>query len=452
MEEIKANATQPIHVSILGSCVSRDAFSLSKNASGYAGTGEEYVVDRFIQSIHPLSAISAPVSPSRAEALIEESKSSTATNFYKRNFMLDVTKRWESYLSEVRSDWLILDLSTIRLELRSVDDTYITYDLESTVTKGIDTLPDEGALASLQNGRISDLFSISPEQIHPFLSEYFDRILSLYPAERIIVLDIHHVYTYIDPVARAVATPNAVADNRYRLEDNVIRIAYDYAKEYLKGAYFVDALPVLVGNVNHIWGRCGLHYLDEIYLYMLRAIDLITQTDAPRIQKETELSALRQKFAHAVFEIYADAANRSAAHAANLLNFASGIRAGTYEKNGLLLTVHPDSGYAVQGCATEDTIFYLYSRTQDPCGAWSSIPTELPPGLYRLTTDVEAIPERVTLQLVLSDKEKKQRWISVNVATRFTLTSTCVYILIRLIVKKGECVNLNGKMILERLH
>lgn len=451
MEEIKNGTANTVHVSILGSCVSRDAFSLSKNASAYTDTGREFAVDRFIQSIHPLSAISPPVPTPLAEALVEESKQSATTNFYKRNFMLDITKGWEQYLSEVRSDWLILDFSTVRLNVRPVGETYITYDLEATVTKGMDALPKDGALVSLREKESEDFFSVSPERIRQILSAYLDRILRYYPAERIIVLDIHHVYTYIDPVSHTIATPNASWDARYVKEDRVIQIAYDYAKEHLKGSYFVDALPTPVGNVNHVWGRCGLHYLDEIYLYMLRAIERITGSSEPREQTEAALASLRSDFAHTVFNIYADTANRCAERTANLLDPARGIREGTYEKNGLRLTVGSDLRYRVEGCSNEDTVFYLYSRQKDPCGEWSSVSAELSPGQYRFTTDTENIPDRVTLQLVLTGKEKKQCWITADISKRFALTETYVYILIRLIVKKGEHVNLRGRAILERL-
>ena len=51
-----------IHVSILGSCVSRDVFSLSKNAADYRDTGVDYVVDRFPRR-SPLGFTASPSVP-----------------------------------------------------------------------------------------------------------------------------------------------------------------------------------------------------------------------------------------------------------------------------------------------------------------------------------------------------------------------------------------------------
>jgi hypothetical protein len=117
MENTAAEGRQT-HVSILGSCVLRDAFTLSKNAADYSDTGREFVIDRFVQSINPLSAISPALPTELSEALVEESLASKTSNFYKRNFRLDVTKGWADYLAEVSSEYLLLDLSTARLAMR----------------------------------------------------------------------------------------------------------------------------------------------------------------------------------------------------------------------------------------------------------------------------------------------------------------------------------------------
>lgn len=44
------------HISIIGSCVCRDAFSIPQGTEEYGKEENEYTVDRFIQSINPLSA------------------------------------------------------------------------------------------------------------------------------------------------------------------------------------------------------------------------------------------------------------------------------------------------------------------------------------------------------------------------------------------------------------
>lgn len=464
-----------VHVSILGSCVCRDALSLSKQAKGYVDAGVEFVVDRFVQSINPLSAISSPVPAPLADALIEESLPSATSNFYKRNFKLDVTKGWADYLCEAYSEWLLIDLSPTRLAMRTIGETYVTYELEMKVIGGLPTVAPGSALDALRSGEQLGLYDLSDGEIRDAVKAYLDRILTLYPEERIIVLDIRHLYTYVDPVRERIVTSNAINDKRYRRDDRVITVAYDFAKQYLPHAHFIDALPLLVGNVNHVWGKMGLHYVDEIYLYLLRAIERITDgapSEKPlparcklplrrkrlsrkkqraRREEREDLAVIYEEFSKKIIREYSAIVNRSAQEAGNLLRPENGVTVGVYEKNGLTLTIHPSYEFSICGTAEEDTVFYLYSQSKSPNGAWQSVQLDLPAGLYLFTTETETIPDRFFVQLVLTYGDKKQKWYPVDVATYFRTDTPCPYLLARIIVKKGTCVDARGKTILERI-
>ena len=51
-----------INISIFGSCVSRDTFELCKESMLYRqGEENNYLVDRFVQSICPVSAVHPPL-------------------------------------------------------------------------------------------------------------------------------------------------------------------------------------------------------------------------------------------------------------------------------------------------------------------------------------------------------------------------------------------------------
>ena len=229
----------------------------------------------------------------------------------------------------------------------------------------------------------------------------------------------------------------------------MIDIAYRCAKHHLHGAHFVDALPLLVGNVRHVWGRCGLHYLDEVYLYFLRAIERITHGESK--ENADTLSTLREDFSQKILSIYVHAANHTAECAANVLPLDTALSEGTFEKNGLTVTVGADRCYTVTGSAEEDTVLYLLSRHGNPIGEWASLPVNLPAGTYRLTTDVEPIPDQMAVQLALSDREKNQRWFSVNVARRFSIPTDAIFAIARMTVKKGTSVQVCGRLVLERL-
>ena len=72
-------------------------------------------------------------------------------------------------------------------------------------------------------------------------------------------------------------------------------------------------------------------------------------------------------------------------------------------------------------------------------------------GKYQFTTKVETDPNSYYIQLVLKNSDGDIRRISGNVSTRFELTKSYTHRLIRIIIKKGVTLDINGCMILEKL-
>ena len=82
----------------MGICCSRDIFSSQENDGGF-------IIDRFIQSVNPVSAVSMTPLFSKIPLEATEGK----TNIYKRCITLDLTKKVFDYLFEVHSEYLVLD-------------------------------------------------------------------------------------------------------------------------------------------------------------------------------------------------------------------------------------------------------------------------------------------------------------------------------------------------------
>ena len=114
------------HISILGSCVCRDLFEIPTSKTGESG---EFIVDRFVQSVHPISAVSEPCEKTLLHFIKEVLNRSNLNNFNKRNLILDADKNVFNFLKEVKSDWLIIDLTTSRYKLIFYKDSILTYDV-----------------------------------------------------------------------------------------------------------------------------------------------------------------------------------------------------------------------------------------------------------------------------------------------------------------------------------
>lgn len=440
------------HISIIGSCVCRDAFSISQRLEEYGSRENEYVVDRFIQGVNPLAAISKPIDKELSASLVEESKESSAPPFYKKCFMLDATKAWENYLSEVKSDYLIIDLTTVRLDCRKIDDGYITYDdIGSTIANGLDNKAPKNATTIFINGESISLSKLSEDELRKIYFEYMDRLLRLYSEDRIIVVCARHARTFVDLTADRIATINHSFDQRYIRDNKLMDFAYSCAKEKLEKAHFIDALPTTVGNVNHKWGQGGLHFVDEAYLYIYRAIDAIIHNQMSIEKERLFLFELREEYAKRIFDKYANIANKCVQESHNILDYSLGMKPGKYESNGVCLTVNSDYSFSICGVANEDTVFYLYQARQNPLDGWRSVQVDTQPARYAFSTKIKNQGENFFIQLVLTDAETNKKWIKGDYTTFVVVEKPYSYRLVRAIIRSGTTVNVEGKLYFEEV-
>lgn len=439
-----------ISVGIIGSCVLRDMFEFPKTMPEYEAIKSEYVVERFVQSINPLAAVSPNLDPAYAEALVHESTLSTASNFYKRNFKLDVEKSWDDYLAQLPSDWLLIDLSTIRLNVHRVGSTYVTMELEDSMTKGLSDLSSAPNLMQLKNAPAVEMTELSEKQLQDVFEAYYKRLLDIYPQKKIVFFDVKHVFSYMDEDGEFVSSPNERQNSKYATDNGFIELARQVAKKCMPKAHFVDTLPVLVGEVNHKWGKCGLHYVDEVYWYLLRSFDLIAHK-SNREELAREMMELKLSVSQRIFERYARTVNHCVQRSRNILKLEQGVTPGTYEKNGLTLTVTKDFRFRVQGVAKDETIFYLYSGHKNPCGEWKSVQDTTEAGTYMFTTRMHSVANKCYVQLVLTTEDLQQRWIIGDLSAWIKLDTAYTYRLVRLVVCRGERVDASGRLCLERL-
>ena len=109
------------HVSIIGCCVLRDIIGMGYDNNSIP-ENKGYVVDRYVQAVSPVSAVQKTGILNdditvNATGLLKSEDFADIKNFVKRNFELDCEKRVFDYLTEVQSEYLILDMADVRFNL-----------------------------------------------------------------------------------------------------------------------------------------------------------------------------------------------------------------------------------------------------------------------------------------------------------------------------------------------
>lgn len=450
---------KPIHISIYGSCVTRDTFVIVKDLKEYDAENEtEYVIDKYIQSVSPLSAISEKPSDDKIKELIKNAENVNGINFYKKMFCLDINKGWYDYLSEIKSEWLLIDLTCARYKLikhssetDSTKNLYYSHDIVKYIYDNSDKTKNK-AVVDLFNGEIVDTSLLDLEQLKQLYFEFFKQVLKLYPQEKIIIVKAKHVFSYLNKNGD-ILSENYSSTNSNEKENALIDFAYKCIEEYMPNAHYIENLPILIGNVNHKWGQCGLHYVDDVYLYMYRCIDFIINNSDNVSKDEENLYLAKEliKFSNKISENYQKAVSYNLDKERNIINLEHGTTVGSYDKSGINLIINQDYSFALKGTALEDVVFYLYSESKKPDGDWKSAKQTFLPGEYLFSTKIKSKNQDFFIQLVLTDEKIQRKWIFGNLSTKFSINQRYDYFLIRVVIKKGISVDEKGNISLQYL-
>lgn len=259
-------------VSIIGSCVGRDALRLHNNS--------EFCVERFVQDIHPVSVgANSNIGISYESIMDTTMKQYDIPNFYRKMFALEFSGAAINYLSEVSSDFLVIDIACCRFDLingkAGLRTKYVRFFYETAIndfcmTNDIplfsETISDENELRKLMD---------------QYLPIFFDKILQLYPINKIIFLE-------IVPVDFCLCKTGVIREcnsGRKKIRTKLIdyykdRIEYGnkLAMKYLKGAHVIEFPSHILADENHTWGPNRLHYIPEYYNYVFEAYKVIAKT------------------------------------------------------------------------------------------------------------------------------------------------------------------------------
>ena len=248
------------HISILGVCASRDVFGTHGNDGGY-------VVDAYAQNCNPISA----VAPSPLRQFLDDgfwSSLEGASPFAKRCLDLDLNKGIFPYFAKRRSDWLVIDFAAVWEPVFRTDE-------------GVGTaFQAQGPLLSLlraQNfiGEYETYYAadLPRETLYPLMDRYLDRILELYPQERIICLEVRAAPTCLLPGGAGLGT---FARREVETVNPLAGELYQYAITRLPRSHRVPFPKGVVGDALHKWGSQMLHFVQDYYDYALEAVRVVT--------------------------------------------------------------------------------------------------------------------------------------------------------------------------------
>ena len=242
-----------IKIDIFGSCVSRDVLE-------YQST-KDLEVNNYIARQSLISAVSKPVR-------IDEEELNIESPFQKRMVLHDFRKDAFRILRENKGDYLMIDLIDERFPLACIDNSYVTYSNELSLSGYIQTPHIISCTRKQYTGLLKLIFRkekwfIEQNNLDEFIKMFCDNIIDIY-GESIII---HHVYLQ-----------NQFINNQNQLryfDDNSIgynnrvngyyKYLYQKLKEWIPHAYNIALSDKYFADEKHKWGLAPMHF--EIHYY-----------------------------------------------------------------------------------------------------------------------------------------------------------------------------------------
>ena len=171
---ITNNIADPITISALGSCITRDTFRICDSAQRFHRVKNV----GFISPISMCAKIDEPI-----EELEKSIQKSNISNFEKRNILLDLEGQAFTYLKSEKAEYLILDLIEMRLPILKKDNNMVTIrgqSMEATLTRKF--LTSKGGYHLIW----SQDFAI--DEVRSYLDIFCENIRSNWDSDKIILI------------------------------------------------------------------------------------------------------------------------------------------------------------------------------------------------------------------------------------------------------------------------
>ena len=267
-------------VDIIGSCVSRDSLSIG-------GSDDDFEVCVHVQQCNPIIQFMQHIIPNITMEDVENT-----SKFFKKCICCDINKDLKQRLDESNADWLILDSRVIAYGLCKIclgggTHEYITdgdkLDLKLNTLKKISDFDMDSHID----------YNYSIEYSEAFIS-FISYIKGRY-GNNIILISIHEA-----PVT--LNTEGILVENHFNEDYSLIELDYELKIVKEIGCYYVKP-PSLIADYMHKWGPSAVHFVEEYYQYVYKAILTIISTKSDERKMRIELDTLYAESSYCMFRI-----------------------------------------------------------------------------------------------------------------------------------------------------
>lgn len=288
VEVILVIVQEPVTISTLGSCVVRDIFRICDKKNLFNKI-------RNVGFISPLTMFTKLSDFS--DELKVEIENCNAAGFEKRGILLDSQGDAFQYLISEPAEYLIFDITDIRLMRMKKGESSVTlrrFRPQSEILKN-DLIKKGYQLVSPE--------SITVEEVISCCDILCKKIKEAWPLDKVIFLE--------DYPVRMCRSKDGTVDKSssfdaiYKRFDyqSIFRIASYYIKENLNCNYvMMPELQYVLADAKHTWGRAPLHYSDKIYEYFYDKICSIVFKDKYESKQEKLLKEIRDEYYACIFQ------------------------------------------------------------------------------------------------------------------------------------------------------
>lgn len=288
-----------ITFNILGDCVSRDILTPLVE-------GGEAVVYQYVSFASPVSVLS----PKSQIELIDSDLLNIKHNFGRRCMIHDFNKTIFDYLSEKKSDYLMLDIVDARMPLARSGNHVFTQSAAYNAVKY-----DITAKAGSEYENISPFDDINDAEWEQAIAAICSKIRQLYSPDSVIINKHFMVKELFDGKNISMfADRKTLGDSAYKIAyDNVgrrefycslqgiqrtnilISRLFKILQKNMVGCHVIEFPENVCADVLHKWGVMPLHYVTSYYEYGAEALRIISKR-LPTEQEQKCLFDLKENY------------------------------------------------------------------------------------------------------------------------------------------------------------
>lgn len=265
-----------ITFNILGCCILRDIFRIADKI-------QKFKVTKFYQSTGPISFCEVPKNRISQEIL---GNNFEWTNFVKKCVCADINKTVLADIEGTPSDYLLLDLCELRfrnckINLQKGDSFFVTQ------TKYINSILENKDFCNFLGIQSFETdIELDECEIENYLHVFVRFIKEHYKQQQVILVKNLPVWRHLDDEKLCFEEYwiPGITKVREKLEKY-----YMYIQKLMPEIHIIDMPNPCLGNALHTWGMAPLHFVDEYYQYLYKAIEIITESHSDEKKDLREL-------------------------------------------------------------------------------------------------------------------------------------------------------------------